>query len=235
MLKWPIEDFVYGATDGAVTTFAVVAGVIGASLSPAVLLILGFANLFADGFSMAVGNYLSSKSKLEYIERERKKEEWAIDNLAEEEIQEIKDIYSKKGFGGELLDEITKVIISKRKVWIDTMMREELGLIRNQNENPKNKAITTFVAFNLIGLIPLIPFVLAYIYGYGQISTIKDMDFLFLYSTIFTALSFFIIGLIKGRVVKKSPIKSGVSTLTIGGIAATVAFIVGNLFSSFVN
>lgn len=130
---------------------------------------------------MAVGNYLSSKSKLEYIERERKKEEWAIDNLTEEEIQEIRDIYSKKGFGGDLLDEITKVIISKRKVWVDTMMKEELGLFADiKNENPKYKAITTFVAFNLIGLIPLIPFVFAYVVGYSQISTLKGM-IIFLY------------------------------------------------------
>ena len=72
-MKWTIEDFVYGATDGAVTTFAVVAGVVGASLSPTIVIILGFANLFADGFAMAVGNYLSTKSKIEYEERERKK------------------------------------------------------------------------------------------------------------------------------------------------------------------
>ena len=84
----------YGATDGAVTTFAVVAGVVGASLSPSIVLILGFANLFADGFSMAIGNYLSTKSRIEYIERVRKKEEWEIDNLTEQEINEIRNIYS---------------------------------------------------------------------------------------------------------------------------------------------
>lgn len=128
-MKWSIQDFVYGATDGAVTTFAVVAGVIGAALSPSIVLILGFANLFADGFSMAIGNYLGSKSQREFIEKERKKEEWEIDNLVEQEKQEIKDIYMKKGFKAELLDEIVNVITSRRKVWIDTMMREELGLI----------------------------------------------------------------------------------------------------------
>ena len=74
LLKWSIEDFVYGATDGAVTTFAIVAGVVGASLSPSVVLILGFANLFADGFAMAIGNFLSSKSRIESIQRERKRE-----------------------------------------------------------------------------------------------------------------------------------------------------------------
>ena len=133
-MRWSIEEFVYGATDGAVTTFAVVAGVVGAGLSPSIILILGFANLFADGFSMAIGNYLGSKSQKEYIEKERRREEWEIDNLVEQEKQEIKDIYIEKGFKAELLDEIVSVITSRRKVWIDTMMKEELGLIEDKKQ-----------------------------------------------------------------------------------------------------
>jgi VIT1/CCC1 family predicted Fe2+/Mn2+ transporter len=115
-MKWSLEDFVYGATDGAVTTFAIVAGVVGASLSPAIVLILGFANLFADGFSMAIGNYLATKSQKEYIERARKREEWEIDNLADQERQEIRDIYADKGFKDEILEEIVRIITSRRKV-----------------------------------------------------------------------------------------------------------------------
>jgi vacuolar iron transporter family protein len=84
-MRLSIQDFVYGATDGAVTTFAVVAGVIGASLSPSIVLILGIANLFADGFSMSIGNYLGAKAQREYIQNQRMKEEWEIDNLAEQE------------------------------------------------------------------------------------------------------------------------------------------------------
>ena len=114
-MRWSIEEFVYGATDGAVTTFAVVAGVVGAGLSPSIILILGFANLFADGFSMAIGNYLGSKSQKEYIEKKRRREEWEIDNLVEQEKQEIKDIYTQKGFKAELLDEIVSVITSRTK------------------------------------------------------------------------------------------------------------------------
>jgi vacuolar iron transporter family protein len=121
-MRWSIEEFVYGATDGAVTTFAVVAGVVGAGLSPSIILILGFANLFADGFSMAVGNYLGAKSQKEFIEKKRRREEWEIDNLVEQEKQEIKDIYTQKGFKAELLNEIVNVITARRKVWIDTMM-----------------------------------------------------------------------------------------------------------------
>jgi vacuolar iron transporter family protein len=97
-MKFSIENFVYGAMDGAVTTFAIVTGVIGASLSPSIIVILGFANLLDDGFSMAIGNYLAIKTQNEFIQRERKSEEWEIDNRIDEEKQEIRDIYSKKGF-----------------------------------------------------------------------------------------------------------------------------------------
>jgi vacuolar iron transporter family protein len=233
-LKWAIEDFVYGATDGAVTTFAIVAGVVGASLSPSVVLILGFANLFADGFSMAIGNYLSAKSRIEYVERQRKREEWEIKINTAQKIQEIKDIYSDKGFKGELLESIAKVIISNRKVWVDTMMEEKIGPIDNNNENPIYKAITTFFAFYLVGLIPLIPFIYVYFVYFDLSHSINKIDNVFLYSIIFTAISFFSIGLVKGKVVNKSPVKSGLNTLFIGGIAAVVAFLVGSLLGAYV-
>ena len=80
-MKWHFDDFIYGSIDGAVTTFAIVAGVVGASLSPNIILILGFANLFADGFSMAAANYQASKARNEFIQMKRKNEEWVIDNL----------------------------------------------------------------------------------------------------------------------------------------------------------
>jgi vacuolar iron transporter family protein len=90
---------------------------------------------------MAIGNYLGSKSQKEYMEKERRREEWEIDNLVEQEKQEIRDIYTKKGFKAELLDEIVNVITSRGKVWVDTMMREELGLIENKKQPSTFKVI----------------------------------------------------------------------------------------------
>ncbi|HSB57846.1 MAG TPA: VIT1/CCC1 transporter family protein [Nitrosopumilaceae archaeon] len=224
-MKWHFEDFIYGSIDGAVTTFAVVAGASGATLTPSVVLILGFANLFGDGFSMAMGNYLATKSRKEYIEKERHREEWEIDNLAEQEKQEIRDIYANKGFKDELLEQIVRIITSRRKVWLDTMMKEELGLIEGKRR-PVDTAISTFAGFNIIGLIPLIPFVFFFTTGSGLSSS--DV---FHYSIIFTAISFFLIGVIKGKIVKRSLFKSGSYTLAIGGIAAVVAYLVGYLLS----
>jgi vacuolar iron transporter family protein len=227
-MKLSIENFVYGATDGAVTTFAIVAGVYGASLSPIIILILGIANLIADGFSMAVGNYLSVKTLNESIAKARKKEEWEIDNLIEEEKQEIRDIYEAKGFKAELLDEVVRIITARRKVWVDTMMREELGLIE-QKISPIENAINTFIGFTTIGIIPLIPFI--FLYFAGQMLSAGNA---FFYSVLATASAFFLIGIIRGKVVQKSLIRAGFNTLIIGGAAAAASFAVGNLLSSLV-
>jgi vacuolar iron transporter family protein len=219
-MKWHFDDFIYGSIDGAVTTFAIVASVVGASLSPSIILILGFANLFADGFSMAAANFQASKARNEFIEMKRKKEEWEIDNLEEQEKQEIRDIYTKKGFKDELLDEIVRIITSRRKVWVDTMMREELGLIEDEKK-PLDSSLSTFVGFNIIGLIPLIPFIIFFSVG---VTANSDA---FFYSSIATGVAFFLVGVIKGRIVKHSMIRSGIFTLIIGGTAAFVAYYVG--------
>ena len=227
-MKFSIESFVYGATDGAVTTFAIVAGVIGASLSPSIIMILGMANLIADGFSMAVGNYLSVKTHNESIAKARKKEEWEIDNLIEEEKQEIRDIYQAKGFKAELLDEVVRIITARRKVWVDTMMREEIGLIE-QKISPVENAVNTFIGFTSIGLIPLVPFLFVYFYG-----SLVSPSNAFFYSVLATASAFFLIGVIRGKVVQKSLIRAGFNTLIIGGAAAAASFAVGNLLSTLV-
>jgi len=219
-MKWHFDDFIYGSIDGAVTTFAIVAGVVGASLPAGIILILGFANLFADGFSMAAANYQASKARIEFVQMKRRQEEWEIDNLAEQERDEIREIYREKGFKNELLEDAVRIITSRRKVWVDTMMKEELGLIEDE-KNPMDSSVSTFIGFNIIGLIPLIPFMVFMIIRIDQNSEA------FIYSTVSVLAAFFLVGMIKGKMVKKSMIRSGVITLIIGGIAAIVAYFVG--------
>ena len=218
-MKWHFDDFIYGSIDGAVTTFAIVAGVVGAGLPPGIILILGFANLFADGFSMAMANFQSIKAKNEFIQMKRKQEEAEIENDKEEEIEEVREIYRKKGFKDELLEEIVRTITSRKKVWVDTMMKEELGLIEDK-KSPVDSSVSTFLGFNLIGIIPLIPFIVFF-----MIDSIDSLAFL--YSTISVMVAFFLVGIIKGQIVKKSKIRSGMYTLIIGGTAAIVAYSVG--------
>ncbi|MGB2691639.1 MAG: VIT1/CCC1 transporter family protein, partial [Thermodesulfobacteriota bacterium] len=185
-----LPDFVYGGIDGSVTTFAIVAGVTGASLTPSIVLILGFANLFADGFSMAVGNYLSTKSKREYADKIRKSEEDSIANIPEEETQEIREIFSEKGFSGQQLDDAVEIITSNQDVWVDTMMKDEFGIFEDQT-SPLKSAFVTFLSFNLIGFIPLLAYVLSYFSDSFRSNT-------FTFSIILTSIAFFIVGSVKG-------------------------------------
>ena len=214
-----LSDFVYGGIDGSVTTFAVVAGVVGASLSPSIVLILGFANLFADGFSMAVGNYLSTKSKREYIEKIRKAEEVSVRRIPGEEREEIREIFKEKGFSGRKLEDAVKIITGDKKIWVDTMMKDEFGILEEE-KSPIRGALVTFIAFNLIGFIPLLAYVLSYLFLYLREQT-------FLLSIIFTSCAFFIVGSVKGKIVDKKWYLSGLETLLIGGTAAAIAFLVG--------
>jgi len=214
-----LSDFVYGGIDGSVTTFAVVAGVVGASLSPSIVLILGFANLFADGFSMAVGNYLSTKSKREYIEKIRKAEEVSVRRIPGEEREEIREIFKEKGFSGRQLEDAVKIITGNKKIWVDTMMKDEFGMLEEE-KSPIRGALVTFIAFNLIGFIPLLAYVLSYLFLYLREQT-------FLLSIIFTSCAFFIVGSVKGKIVDKKWYLSGLETLLIGGAAAAIAFLVG--------
>ena len=219
-MKWHFDDFIYGSIDGAVTTFAIVAGVIGAGLSPGIILILGFANLFADGFAMASANYQAIKAKMEFIDMKQKQEEWEIDNMRDQEKEEIRTIYREKGFKGQLLEDIVRIITSRRKVWVDTMMKEELGLIKD-DKKPIDSSASTFIGFNTVGVIPLLPFVIFLIFDFDVTSNT------FFYSILSVIVAFLLVGMIKGKIVKKSMIQSGISTIIIGSVAATVAYLVG--------
>src|SRR3989338_1423249 len=214
-----IGDFVYGAIDGSVTTFAVVSGVAVAALSSNVVIIMGLANLFADGFSMAIGNYLSSKSDIEFIQRERKREEWEIEHYPKGEIEEIRQIYREKGFRGKDLERAVKIITSNKDVWADTMMKSELRLIEDQVSQVKKGAVT-FISFLLIGSIPLMPYFLSF-----SSEAIKSI--VYPLSFIMTFIAFFFIGSAKVYVTKKNWLISGLETLLIGGAAAIIAYAVG--------
>lgn len=216
-----LPDFVYGGIDGSVTTFAIVAGVTGASLSPTIVLILGFANLFADGFSMAASNYLSTKSKKEYVDKIRKSEEHSIVNIPEEETQEIRDIFSEKGFSGKQLEDAVDIITSNQEVWVDTMMKDEFGIVEDQT-SPLKSALVTFVSFNLIGFIPLMAYVLSFFSEDFRTNT-------FTLSIVLTSVAFFIVGSVKGRIIGSRWFFAGFETLLIGGAAAVIAYYVGYL------
>jgi VIT1/CCC1 family predicted Fe2+/Mn2+ transporter len=214
-----VGDFVLGAVDGAVTTFAIVAGAAGAGLSSGVAIVLGLANVLADGLSMAAGNFLKARADQQTVDRFRKMEEHHIDKVPEAEREEIRQIFAGKGFDGEMLEEVVKVITQDRKQWVDTMLTEEWGLPL-ETPRPIYSATTTMIAFVVAGMVPLAP--LFFYLG-------SDARQSFILASVLTATTFFAIGIVRGRVTERNAWLAGIETLFIGGVAAAVAYAVGAL------
>jgi VIT1/CCC1 family predicted Fe2+/Mn2+ transporter len=212
-----LGDAVLGGIDGGVTTFAVVAGAVGGGFSDVVVVILGFANLVADGFSMAVSNYLSARTEREQVEAARRTEEHHIRQIPDGERDEIREIFARKGFEGEVLETIVSVITANRRLWVDTMLTEELGL-SIEGRAPLRAAAATFFTFLAVGIIPLMPFLLR---GVGAAQA-------FWASAAATGIAFLGVGMVKGRVMGRSLFRSGLETLLTGGGAAILAYVIGH-------
>ncbi|MFD2201771.1 VIT1/CCC1 transporter family protein [Shivajiella indica] len=218
-----LREFVYGGIDGAVTTFAVVAGAYGANLEPAIIIILGFANLFADGFSMSVGAYLSAKSEKEHYKKHRNIEYWEIETIPEIERKEVEDIYRNKGFEGKLLQDVVDVIVSDKDRWVDEMMKNELEMIPD-SKSPFKIGLATLISFIVVGFIPLV----VYVYDFFEETTIDT----FFWTSTFTCIAFVVIGWLKSFVNQTNILKSVSETLVLGIVAALVAYYVGDFLEN---
>jgi len=214
-----LRDFVYGAIDGTVTTFAVVAGAGGAGLDAAVVVILGVANLVADGFSMAVGNLLAARTEEQRRERTRREEEHHVVAIPHGEREEVRQLLGGWGLEGHLREEVLDVVTADRERWVRLMLEQEHGLATAPSR-PSLAALATFVAFVAVGTIPLAPFVVDALPG-------VTLQAPFVWSATTTALAFLLIGVAKAVVVEQSRWRSGLETLLVGGSAAGLAYLVG--------
>lgn len=216
-----LRDWVFGGIDGAVTTFAIVAGVAGAELSTKVILILGAANLLADGFSMAAGNYSGVKAERDDYKRLREMELRHIAVAPEGEREEVRQIFAAKGFSGDDLERAVAVITSCQERWVRTMLEEEHGAPKVERSAIK-AGLVTFAAFFICGAVPLLPFLVA---GGDHALTV---------AAVMTGAAFFGIGAVKSKWSTASWALSGLETLAIGMIAAGVAYGVGALLKGVV-
>jgi VIT1/CCC1 family predicted Fe2+/Mn2+ transporter len=216
-----VPDAVLGAIDGCITTFAIVTGSVGAGFPTHVSLILGVANVLADGLSMAVSNYESIKAQNEFVAAVRLEEERHIEHVPEGEREEIRQIFARKGFADAALEHIVATITADRRLWIETMLAEEHGL-RSEHPSPAKSGAVTFAAFVLVGMIPLLPFLIAPL----------GMPLQLYASIALAGLVFFAIGSLKSLFFGRPAIRSGLTTLLTGGSAAVLAYVVGHLLRS---
>ncbi|MFB3152120.1 MAG: VIT1/CCC1 transporter family protein [Nitrosopumilaceae archaeon] len=210
-----VRDFVFGFGDGVNTSLGIAAGVGGADASSNIIILAALVAMFTGAKAMAVQNYLAVKSHRELLKSEIDREIWEIENKPEDERQEIEDIYKAKGFSGKDLEMIVNKITSDKKVWLDTMLNEELNLNLEIAGHPLKSALRMFGSFLVGGILPIIPFFFAE--GYVP---------LFIAIGISLSTSF-IVGAVKSKMAQTSIIKGGIEMAGLGTGIALIGFGIG--------
>jgi len=225
-----LKEIIYGGVDGIITTFAVVAGFSGAALggdatielTSMVVLLFGLANLFADGVSMGLGNFLSIRSDQSLYGHVRKKEEHETRENGDVEAEETVTILMERGFIEADARTITALYRKNPQYWVDFMMNNELQMPDPRGDHPVYGGLATFFSFVSFGIIPLLPFLVF------ESFTAKT---LFEISSFGTILALVVLGLFKAEVVGGKTLRSVGEVVLVGGAAALVAYIVGTFFA----
>jgi len=212
-----IRDFILGFQDGLVNTLGLVLGVASAVQSSNIVLISGLVTTFAESVSMAAVAYTSTKAAHEFYESQLKREEKELKEIPHMEEQEIRHIYYKKGFRGRQLEGIVKKITSNKKLWLDTMMAEELKLFPTDYEKPVKSAFVVGISAVIGSSVPVIPFF------FLPVKTGMA------YALIFSILVLFLVGAVKAKITIGNWKKSGLEMAVVGTVAALVGYLVGSL------
>ncbi|MHB1101330.1 MAG: VIT1/CCC1 transporter family protein [Devosia sp.] len=215
-----LRDWIYGGIDGVVTTFAIMAGVVGAELAMGVVVVLGLANILADGFSMAAANYSGTKAERDDYERIRAIEERLIREHPDAGRKKLRKIYERKGLTGEDLDRMVTIVAGRKDFWLHVVLAEGHGITEVQR-SPLLAALATFAAFIVCGLVPLVPFMLGLSTSAIAASAMSGVMFLG-------------IGAVKSRWSAQSWWASALETFAIGMLAAGIAYAVGLLLRQIV-
>jgi len=210
-----LKDIILGGQDGLVNVLGVILGVAAATYETRIVIVAGLAATFAESISMAAVAYTSTKTSLSYYLSQTKKEEKEIKELPKLEKKEIYDIYYKKGFRGKLLNQIVKKITSNKKIWLETMISEELGMLPNEYKNAKKSSFIVGISALIGSIIPLIPFFFL------------DVGLGIIISLILSSLALFITGMIKARLTVGNKLKSGLELLVIGILSALTGYLIG--------
>lgn len=221
-----IKAAVYGANDGIITTFAVVAGVAGAGLSPAIILIMGFANLIADALSMGIGDYLGERSEQRFKKYQYKIEKWEIDHIPEEEAKELVGFFEQRGVKGADSKELVNIVRKYPKLWTDLGYIDEMGSLVDGEESLWTTGFVTFLAFMVAGGVPLLPYVLESVGVHFPIGE-------FSISIAATGLTLFVVGSLRTFITKGKWWWNGLEMLGIGAIAAVAAYFTGQFVHQF--
>lgn len=224
------KEVIYGGIDGIVTTFAVVAGFAGASISNdtttqisfLIVLLFGLANLFADAASMGLGNFLSVRSEKDLYNAERRKEQDRVQVNPDDRKEVTIQLMQEKGFSSEDAQTLAGIYKHNEEYWLDFLMTNDRDMSDPRGENEMFTGLATFLAFMIFGAVPLIPFML---------QSSGDPKTAFLFSAAGTFAALILLGLLKWRVVGDRLTASLFEVVMVGGTAAVLAYLVGTFFA----
>jgi VIT1/CCC1 family predicted Fe2+/Mn2+ transporter len=214
-----VRDLVIGMADGLTVPFALAAGLSSAVPNAHLIVLAGAAEIAAGSIAMGLGGYLAARTDAEHYSSERQREVRECRELPERERAEVREVFQNWGLEEEQMEPVITAISADEKRWVDFMMRHELGLEEPDPKRALQSAITIAGAYIIGGLIPLSPYIFV----------AKVSDALFT-SVGVTLLALFAFGVWKGRLTGISPLRGGVQTTLIGGLAAAAAFAIARLF-----
>ncbi len=212
-----IRDFILGFQDGLVNILGLVLGVASAVQSTKIVLISGLAATFAESISMAAVAYTSTKAAHDFYESQLEREKREIKEIPQMEVEEIREIYYKKGFRGKELENIVKKITSNKKLWLETMMAEELKLFPTDYENPVKSTFIVGISSLIGSLIPIIPFFLL------------PVKLGMAYALLLSVFILFIVGAVKAKLTIGDWKRSGIEMAIVGTLAAIAGYLIGSL------
>ena len=223
-----LSDVILGGQDGLVNTLGVILGLAAASSDFRIIVAGGLAGAIAEAVSMGAVGYTSKVAERDFYISELNREKNEIENMPREEEQEIRDIYEKKGFQGQLLEDVVQVITSNEKVWLETMMQEELNLTPMDAKRPFKSALLIGATSFLGAIIPLVPFALFY---FLAIRFAGDVNVAVFWALGVSALTLFAAGAVKSRLTVGRWYRSGLQMLVIGILSALSGYVIGMLFT----
>ncbi len=210
-----VRDIVIGMSDGLTVPFALAAGVSGAGAGAALIITAGLAEIAAGSIAMGLGGFLAGRTDADHYETERRREIDETVNLPKKEKQEVADILVGYGLPKSKAAPIVEALSRNQKRWVDFMMRFELGLQKPDPKRAGQSALTIALSYIAGGFIPLSPYML-----------IPNVPSALLVSVIVTLIALFLFGFFKGRFTGLSPLRGGLQTMLVGGLAAGAAFLI---------
>jgi VIT1/CCC1 family predicted Fe2+/Mn2+ transporter len=216
-----VKDIVIGMSDGLTVPFALAAGLSGAAIvSNSVIVTAGIAEIVAGSIAMGLGGYLAGKTEIDHYNSELAREYYEVDHYPERERQEVAEVFADYGLSMEHQNLIVDDISKDKDRWVDFMMKFELGLEKPNINAARNSAAAIGLAYIVGGIIPLS--------AYFPIFGLSTQMALF-YSCLITAISLFVFGYFKTKIIGQPPIKGGFKVLGIGAAAAASAYFIAHL------